>query len=122
MIPVSCLDNSAFLKSLLSEENIVIQQTEVEQNEFHPAFKQYVGLRLQQDTTTFGFLCILNKQVMDISQLDLTTTLLKTVQRRVINELKQLGKADQLIFTRDLALLDAENKLKFLADMSHEIR
>lgn len=41
---------------------------------------------------------------------------------RCINELNQLQSQEQLISARDLAVLDAENKLKFLADMSHEIR
>lgn len=59
---------------------------------------------------------------MDSRKVGIISNILETVQTRCINELNQLQNQEQLISARDLAVLDAENKLKFLADMSHEIR
>ncbi|KAI8980537.1 histidine kinase-like ATPase [Pilobolus umbonatus] len=39
-----------------------------------------------------------------------------------MNELIQIKREEQLIVAKNIASIDAENKLKFLADMSHEIR
>lgn len=59
---------------------------------------------------------------MDKGKLDVVTTILNSVHDRCVNELNQIQEHEVLISARDLASLDAENKLKFLADMSHEIR
>ncbi|KAF1800693.1 hypothetical protein FB192DRAFT_1283240 [Mucor lusitanicus] len=59
---------------------------------------------------------------MDNRKLGIISNILDSVHTRCINELNQLQRREQLISARDLAVLDAENKLKFLADMSHEIR
>lgn len=59
---------------------------------------------------------------MGKGKLDVVTTILNNVHDRCVNELNQIQEHEVLISARDLASLDAENKLKFLADMSHEIR
>ncbi|KAI8090537.1 hypothetical protein BDF21DRAFT_411489 [Thamnidium elegans] len=64
----------------------------------------------------------MDNTVMDKEKLDVITTILNHVHDRCVNELNQIQEHEVLISARDLASLDAENKLKFLADMSHEIR
>jgi signal transduction histidine kinase len=59
---------------------------------------------------------------MDDEKLSIISNILDTVNTRCVNELNQIQSQEQLISARDLAVLDAENKLRFLADMSHEIR
>jgi signal transduction histidine kinase len=64
----------------------------------------------------------MDNSTIEPPQLNIINTIFNTVHDRCINELNQLQANEQLISARDLAVLDAENKLKFLADMSHEIR
>lgn len=92
----------------------------------YPEFQQFVSTRLEsfeKKDLIKGIICVLDKQPsMDPARLDTITTILNAVHDRCVNEINQIGERERLISARDLASLDAENKLKFLADMSHEIR
>lgn len=48
--------------------------------------------------------------------------ILTTVRPRTKNEIEKIRQRDNLIMMKNAALQDAESKIKFLADMSHEIR
>lgn len=48
--------------------------------------------------------------------------LLEAVKLRAGRELERIREEERLMSTREAAKQDAENKIKFLADMSHEIR
>jgi signal transduction histidine kinase len=90
-----------------------------------PPFEHFHSIRLEsyqpkkKNEFIKGIICVMDNKPMNTP---LISTILNTVHDRCINELNQLQTQEQLISARDLALLDAENKLKFLADMSHEIR
>lgn len=64
----------------------------------------------------------MDNTTIDQARLNIIHSIFNTVHDRCINELNQIQQNEQLISARNLAVLDAENKLKFLADMSHEIR
>ncbi|KAI8352106.1 hypothetical protein BD560DRAFT_226617 [Blakeslea trispora] len=129
IIPLSHLNaSSPYIKTLVNQEpciSILNQQTETEQQEIergiYPAYQQFVGLRLDQPHLK-GILCVTDHTVMDSTKLNKVTHILECVKTRCLNELNQLKRQEQLMTARDLAIVDAENKLKFLADMSHEIR
>lgn len=59
---------------------------------------------------------------LDKGQVESITTILKSVEKRVTNEVQRLRQRDNLVMIKNSALQDAENKIRFLADMSHEIR
>lgn len=92
----------------------------------YPPFKHFVSTRLEsfkkKDNFIRGMICVMDNSTIEPPQLNIINTIFNTVHDRCINELNQLQANEQLISARDLAVLDAENKLKFLADMSHEIR
>ncbi|KAI9021609.1 histidine kinase-like ATPase [Phycomyces nitens] len=54
--------------------------------------------------------------------LSVATTLLHALQPRISRELGRIREEEDLKRAKDAAKLDAENKIRFLADMSHEIR
>ncbi|KAI7863233.1 hypothetical protein BDF14DRAFT_1734401 [Spinellus fusiger] len=54
--------------------------------------------------------------------LSAATTLLHALEPRVSKELERIREEEELKRAKDAAKLDAENKIRFLADMSHEIR
>lgn len=91
----------------------------------YPNFKHFVSTKLEsfeKKDLIKGIICVLDNKTIDPARLDIITIILNAVHDRCVNEINQLGEREQLISARDLASLDAENKLKFLADMSHEIR
>lgn len=55
-------------------------------------------------------------------QIDTIQHILSTVQTRTKNEIERIRQKDNLIMMKNAALRDAESKIKFLAEMSHEIR
>ncbi|KAI8047966.1 uncharacterized protein B0P05DRAFT_565088 [Gilbertella persicaria] len=133
IIPLLYLNSaSPYIKTLLNDHVISLlnQHTDTEQQEvergIYPSYQHFVGLKLDsnrdKNDTIKGILCVTDSVVIESSRMNTITTILNFMQTRCINELSQLRKQEQLISARDLALLDAENKLKFLADMSHEIR
>lgn len=133
VIPISCLAaNSPYLKTLLNPNLLVScnnSHTDIEQEEIdrgiYPNYQHFLGLKLQHDNNKLikGILCVTDTAAtMNPARLNLISTILNTVHLRCINELNQLRKQEKLTIARNIAVIDAENKLKFLADMSHEIR
>lgn len=59
---------------------------------------------------------------MSVQQTQLVQSVLAAVQLRTRNEIEKIRQRDNLIMVKNAALQDAESKIKFLADMSHEIR
>jgi signal transduction histidine kinase len=125
--------SSPFIKTLLNENKLTRvsnKQTDVEKEEIergiYPEYEEFVGLRLEsiqkEESLIRGILCVTDNTVIDTPRENTIKIILEAVHTRCINELIQLQRQEQLIIARDLAILDAENKLKFLADMSHEIR
>lgn len=132
IIPLSSLNaSSPYVKTLLHSEKIasIIHSKDKEEIErgVYPDYEHFVGYRLEsaqqkKDSVIRGLLCVTDHATMDNRKLGIISNILDSVHTRCINELNQLQRREQLISARDLAVLDAENKLKFLADMSHEIR
>ncbi|KAI7905410.1 uncharacterized protein BX663DRAFT_499625 [Cokeromyces recurvatus] len=127
IIPISSLNPfSPYIQVLLNNSNesitLLNQHSDTEKEEIdkeiYPNYEQFIGLKLVDNSTIRGILCVTTTN----KENKIIPNLLKSVQIRCINELNQLRRQERLINARDLALLDAENKLKFLADMSHEIR
>lgn len=131
IIPLSSLGTSSpYIKTLLHTSKMASlthtkDRDEIERG-IYPDYEHFVGYRLEsaqkKDSVIRGLLCVTDHAAMDNQKLSIISDMLDTVQARCINELNQLQNQEQLITARDLAVLDAENKLKFLADMSHEIR
>jgi signal transduction histidine kinase len=69
-----------------------------------------------------GVMGILHDKPISSQDAHHTLKLLEAVQLRAGRELKRMREEERLISTREAAKQDAENKIKFLADMSHEIR
>jgi phenylalanyl-tRNA synthetase beta subunit len=120
--------SSPFYKTLLNENKLTRvsnKQSDSEKEEIergiYPEYQAFVGLRLE-DSLIRGILCVTDNAAIDASRANTIKIILEAVHTRCINELIQLQKQEQLMIARDLAIVDAENKLKFLADMSHEIR
>lgn len=89
----------------------------------YPSYSSFVGLRLDLDSREpIGLISIMHDKPLEKQQLDHIACILKAVQRRVTNEISRLRQRDNLIVIKNAALQDAEYKLRFLADMSHEIR
>lgn len=127
IIPLSTLkSNSPYIKALLNDLKIVTIDNDTIDEENPPPFQQFVSIRLESLTEKKdlikGIICVLDNKIIDPTRLATITTLLDAVHDRCINEINQIQEHEQIIGARDLASLDAENKLKFLADMSHEIR
>lgn len=69
-----------------------------------------------------GVMGILHDQPISSQEAHQITKLLDAVKLRTGRELERIREEDRLLYTREAAKQDAENKIKFLADMSHEIR
>ncbi|KAG2223061.1 hypothetical protein INT45_008262, partial [Circinella minor] len=89
----------------------------------------FVGVRLDDDggtsgniNKTVGVLCVMDPEPMDTKAIQFTEKLLKAVQSRLARELGRVIHEEKLTRAKNAAKMDAENKIKFLADMSHEIR
>lgn len=130
IIALSCLNSatSPYIKALLNDNKISNYINNLDNTScsvVDPPFQHVQSIRLESYTTKKknefikGLVCVMNHQPMNTP---LISIILNTIHDRCINELNQLSSQEQLIAARDLALVDAENKLKFLADMSHEIR
>lgn len=115
-------ENSPHLKTLDDAAYHVTQDTsDTSDTSPYPSFSGFVGLRL--DTTEpIGLISVMHHQPLDKQQVDFIMSILKAVQKRVTNEVQRLRQRDNLIMIKNAALQDAENKIRFLADMSHEIR
>lgn len=125
IVPLSTLNSSSpYLKALLNKQKILSIDNNIEGEEStYPPFQHFVSIRLESfEKKTKGIICVLDNKMIDPARLNIITTILNTVHDRCVNEVNQIQEHEHLISARDLASLDAENKLKFLADMSHEIR
>jgi signal transduction histidine kinase len=105
---------------------------------YYPAYKDYqsmVAVSLQttsnQDFSPavaaspkdcIGVMGILHDQPISSQEAHQIARLLDAVKLRTGRELERIREEDRLLYTREAAKQDAENKIKFLADMSHEIR
>ena len=69
-----------------------------------------------------GVLCVMDPKPMDTKAMRYIESLLKAVQPRLARELGRVIHEEKLTRAKNAAKMDAENKIKFLADMSHEIR
>lgn len=69
-----------------------------------------------------GVMGILHDQPISSQEAHQIIKLLDAVKLRTGRELERIREEDRLLYTREAAKQDAENKIKFLADMSHEIR
>lgn len=127
MIPISSLaTNSPYLKALLNNKDSIISctnnHTDIEEEEIergiYPKYEQFLGLKLMEEK---GILCV-TMTTTTTTNTNSILNILNTVQLRCINELNQLQRHEKVTIARNIAVIDAENKLKFLADMSHEIR
>jgi hypothetical protein len=69
-----------------------------------------------------GVMGILHDKPISSHDAHRTLQLLESVKLRCGRELERIREEEQLLWAREAAKQDAENKIKFLADMSHEIR
>jgi signal transduction histidine kinase len=91
-------------------------------NSVYPEYSSFVGVRLDQGNLPIGLITIMNDKPLAEQQLDAIEKILQAVQLRTKNEIEKIRQRDNLIMMKNAALQDAEGKIKFLADMSHEIR
>ncbi|KAG1470440.1 hypothetical protein G6F56_002685 [Rhizopus delemar] len=106
-------DNSPHIKTLNDATHYVTQGAS---GTVYPQFSSFVGLRL--DTTEpIGLISIMHNTPLDKGQVESITTILKSVEKRVTNEVQRLRQRDNLVMIKNSALQDAENKIRFLADM-----
>ncbi|KAG1318389.1 hypothetical protein G6F62_012382 [Rhizopus arrhizus] len=118
IIPLCSLDmSSPYVKTLLNEKMVTRINDRMDDDIIYPGFEQFIGIRLENEKSEQkSLLCVMSDN--DTTELE---NILYTIEKRCVNEMNQLRKEEQLMVARDIAVLDAENKLKFLADMSHEI-
>lgn len=110
--------SSPYVKTLLNEKMVTRINDRMDDDIIYPGFEQFIGIRLENEKSEQkSLLCVMSDN--DTTELE---NILYTIEKRCVNEMNQLRKEEQLMVARDIAVLDAENKLKFLADMSHEIR
>lgn len=113
---------NTILESTCSLSNKAIHDSPV-----FPTIDSFVGIRLHatsnaKEAYTLGMLCILDNKPMDPAMLQKAQQLLLAVQQRTSCELERMVHEECLVRAKNAAKMDAESKIKFLADMSHEIR
>lgn len=90
---------------------------------FLPPHKSVVGVRLQgPNSLPLGLLMVYHAEKEDDHWYHDTYQLISSVTTRAMRELVGIRVSERLVKAKDDATQDAENKIKFLADMSHEIR
>lgn len=65
---------------------------------------------------------IMDDKPLNPAQLNRIQQVLLAVKTRVRNEIERTRQREQLVMVKNAAIKDAQGKIKFLADMSHEIR
>lgn len=101
----------------------VSQNTFLDNNSVYPDFKSFVGIRLDvNNSLPIGLITAMNDKPLTTQQIQLLQNILSAVQLRTKNEIQKIRQRDNLTMVKNAALQDAESKIKFLADMSHEIR
>ncbi|KAF7724036.1 hypothetical protein EC973_001443 [Apophysomyces ossiformis] len=92
-------------------------------SDIYPCSGSFVGIRLDTPTgDSIGLICIMTDKPVDSAKLLFITDLLESVKLRTMRELQRVREEERLMKAKNDAIQDAENKIKFLADMSHEIR
>lgn len=81
-----------------------------------------MGVRLDEKQLPIGLITVMHDKPMDNATIDLVQSILNAVKQRTKNEIERTRQRDHLIMVKNAALEDAQSKIKFLADMSHEIR
>lgn len=117
----SFLCDSPFLQTL-GYSNYHVAQDASFCDSVYPKYNSFVGLRLDQELLPIGLITVMNDTPMNQDQINNIQNLLLAVQLRTKNEIEKIRHRDNLIMIKNAALQDAESKIKFLADMSHEIR
>lgn len=121
-IPVSSLlPDSPFIQTLNYSSYHVTQASPL-YNSVYPPFASFVGIRLDLENLPIGLITVMNDKPMTDLQIKDVHNLLFAVELRTRNEIEKIRHRDNLIMIKNAALEDAEGKIKFLADMSHEIR
>lgn len=150
MIPVALLNNTPSLKTLINGNYISCNDQENDKDDdddgddclanddddhrmdysndltidsFLPPHKAFVGIRLQgPNSLPLGLLVVCDDEFKDDLWYQDTYQLISSVSTRVMQELAGIRDSERLVKAKNDATQDAENKIKFLADMSHEIR
>lgn len=118
-VPISFLQsNSPHIQTIHQENYTVIDHY----NAVYPPFQAFIGARLDQDQTPIGLISIMDDKPLTPAQLDCIQQILLAVKTRVRNEIERTRQREQLVMVKNAAIKDAQGKIKFLADMSHEIR
>lgn len=91
-------------------------------NSVYPTFQTYVGTRLDENQIPIGLISIMDEKLLNPTQLDSIQQILLAVKTRTKNEIERTRQREQLVMVKNAAIKDAQGKIKFLADMSHEIR
>ncbi|OAD78743.1 type IB hybrid histidine kinase [Phycomyces blakesleeanus NRRL 1555(-)] len=125
-VPLELLQDTPYIQ-VLTEGSFGLQDTVEETSCYMPAHHSFAGVRISSsnsdtDGQVLGLLCLMTDTPMHPQALSVATTLLHAVQPRVSRELSRIREEEDLKRAKDAAKLDAENKIRFLADMSHEIR
>lgn len=113
--------DSPFLQTL-GYSNYHVAQDATFADSAYPKYASFVGLRLDQGSLPIGLITVMNDEPMKQDQIETIQNLLFAVQKRTANEIEKIRQRDNLVMIKNAALQDAESKIKFLADMSHEIR
>ncbi len=121
----SLLNDSPQLQTLKNSNYHVTQNTPLDNSAVYQKYKSFVGTRLDIDNNNnlpIGLITVMNDKPLNEKDILLLQRLLCSVQLRVKNEIEKIRQRDNLTMIKNAALQDAESKIKFLADMSHEIR
>lgn len=126
VLPLSAIEDTPFMSTILESTCSIPNKALIDSHVF-PAIDSFVGIRLHatsnaKEAYTLGMLCVLDNKPMDPSMLQRTQQLLLAMQQRTSCELERIVHEECLVRAKNAAKMDAESKIKFLADMSHEIR
>ncbi|KAI8381111.1 uncharacterized protein BYT42DRAFT_530794 [Radiomyces spectabilis] len=125
-IPLSLLQDGPHIKTLI-DGSCCITEHAMQSCSVYGTYHGFAGVRLEipsedGSSETLGVLCVMNDHPMSEEDLRTTFNLFDALKERCARELERIREAERLIQAKNAATLDAENKIKFLADMSHEIR
>lgn len=115
------LEDSPHLQTLKHSTCDVTQNASLD-NSVYPEYNSFVGIRFDINKLPIGLITVMHDKPMTTQQTQLLQKVLSAVRLRTKNEIEKIRQRDNLIMAKNAALQDAESKIKFLADMSHEIR
>lgn len=122
VVPISLLSPHAPHIQTLRHSNYHVAQDASSYNSIFPNFDSFVGVRLDEKQLPIGLITVMHNKPMDRATIDLVQSILNAVKQRTKNEIERTRQRYHLIMVKNAALEDAQSKIKFLADMSHEIR